>query len=122
MRVLQGGHDVPSRKLKQRYPRTQRNLALAIRELPHVLVYDNGDLRRTFRKVAEFEAGKTTEQHSPLPRWLSRAITSSRRRLPARLRAHPRSRLSLRHGTPGPVAPHRATRARIEKSSVGSAV
>ncbi len=79
MRVLQGGHDVPSKKLRQRYPRIQRNLALAIRELPHVLVYDNGDLHTPFRKVAEFEAGKVTEQHSPLPRWLSRAITSSRR-------------------------------------------
>jgi predicted ABC-type ATPase len=71
MRVLQGGHDVPPKKLTERYPRTQRNLALAIRELSHVLVYDNSDLRRPFRKVAEFEAGKMREQHSPLPRWLS---------------------------------------------------
>lgn len=79
MRVLQGGHDVPSKKLRERFPRTQRNLALAMRELPHVLVYDNGDLNRPFRKVAEFEAGRVTEQHSPFPRWLSRAIASSRR-------------------------------------------
>jgi predicted ABC-type ATPase len=79
MRVLQGGHDVPSKKLKERYPRTQRNLAIAIRELPHVLIYDNGDLRRPFRKVAEFEGGKVTEQHALLPRWLSLAIKSSRR-------------------------------------------
>jgi predicted ABC-type ATPase len=79
MRVLQGGHDVPSKKLRQRYPRVQRNLALAIRELPHVLVYDNDDLHRPFRKIAEFEAGRVKERHSPLPRWLSRAITSSRR-------------------------------------------
>ena len=79
MRVLQGGHDVPSKKLKERYPRTQRNLAIAIRELPHVLVYDNGDLRRPFRKVAEFEGGKVTEQHALLPRWLSLAIKSSSR-------------------------------------------
>jgi predicted ABC-type ATPase len=76
MRVLQGGHDVPSKKLRERYPRTQRNLAVAIRELPHVLVYDNGDLRRPFRKVAEFEAGKVMEQHAPVPRWLTRALKS----------------------------------------------
>ena len=79
MRVLQGGHDVPSKKLGQRYPRTQRNLALAIHALPHVLVYDNGDLRRPFRKVAEFEAGKVTEQHAPVPRWLTRALESHSR-------------------------------------------
>jgi predicted ABC-type ATPase len=79
MRVLQGGHDVPSKKLRERFPRTQRNLAVAIRELPHVLFYDNGDLGRPFRKVAEFEAGKIVEQDAPLPRWLSRAIAVSRR-------------------------------------------
>jgi predicted ABC-type ATPase len=79
IRVLQGGHDVPSKKLRERYTRTQRNLAIAIRELPHVLIYDNDDLRRPFRKVAEFEAGKVKKQYPPLPRWLSRAAATSGR-------------------------------------------
>ncbi len=70
MRVLQGGHDVPSKKLRERYPRILRNLAIAIRDLPHVLVYDNTDLRRPFRKIAEFESGKVVGRHPPLPRWL----------------------------------------------------
>jgi predicted ABC-type ATPase len=70
MRVLQGGHDVPTRKLEERYPRTLKNLAQAIRELPHVLVFDNGDLHRPFRKVAEFQRGTMTRKHPPLPRWL----------------------------------------------------
>lgn len=72
MRVLQGGHDVPTKKLEERYPRTLKNLARAIRELPHVLVFDNGDLGRPFRKVAEYERGKSKERHAPLPRWLPR--------------------------------------------------
>jgi predicted ABC-type ATPase len=72
MRVLQGGHDVPPRKLRERYPRTLKNLEKAIRELPHVLVFDNGDLHRPFRKVAEFQRGRMTEKHPPLPRWLPR--------------------------------------------------
>jgi predicted ABC-type ATPase len=72
MRVLQGGHDVPAEKLRERYPRTLKNLASAIRELPHVLVFDNGDLRRPFRKVAVFERGKLVEKGTPLPRWLPR--------------------------------------------------
>lgn len=72
MRVLQGGHDVPTEKLKERYPRTLKNLAGAIRDLPHVLVFDNADLGRPFRMVAVFERGKMVERHAPLPRWLPR--------------------------------------------------
>jgi len=72
MRVLQGGHDVPAAKLRARYPRTMRNLAKAIRALPHVLVFDNSDLGRPFRKAAAFERGKMTEKRAPLPRWLPR--------------------------------------------------
>lgn len=72
MRVLQGGHDVPSDKLRARYPRTMANLAKAIKELAHVLVFDNSDMRRPFRKVAAFERGKLVEKHAPLPRWLPR--------------------------------------------------
>lgn len=70
MRVLQGGHDVPTKKLEERYPRTLKNLAKAIGELPNVLVFDNSDLSRPFRKVAVFERGNATEMHAPLPRWV----------------------------------------------------
>ena len=70
MRVLQGGHDVPSDKLKSRFGRTLENLRHAIRELPHVLVLDNSDLAHPFRKVAEFEGGKPVELSAPLPRWV----------------------------------------------------
>lgn len=70
MRVLQGGHDVPTEKLVARYPRTIENLRRAIAELPHVLVFDNSDLARPFRKVAEFERGRSIELNKPLPRWL----------------------------------------------------
>lgn len=70
MRVLQGGHDVPAAKLAARYPRSLENLRRAIRELPHVLVFDNSDLRRPFRKVARFENGSPVELIQPLPDWL----------------------------------------------------
>ena len=72
MRVLQGGHDVPSRKLGERFPRTLRNLARAVRDLPTVLVFDNGDLGRPFRMVARFERGAMVEKHAPVPRWVTR--------------------------------------------------
>ncbi|HET9598900.1 MAG TPA: zeta toxin family protein [Anaeromyxobacteraceae bacterium] len=70
MRVMQGGHDVPKEKLVSRYPRTLENLRRAVRELPHVLVFDNSDLERPFRKVATFEAGRPVELSYPLPTWV----------------------------------------------------
>lgn len=78
MRVSQGGHDVPSAKLRSRYPRTLRNLSAAIRALPHVLVFDNSDLSRPFRRVARFEGGMLVERSGPLPSWLK--VGSSRKR------------------------------------------
>ena len=71
MRVSQRGHDVPDEKLHARLPRILANLRRAIRELPRVIVYDNGDLRRPFRCVAMYEAGQLVESASPLPEWLS---------------------------------------------------
>lgn len=70
MRVSQGGHNVPSEKLESRFPRTMSNLATAIRELPHVLIFDNGDLRTPFRQVAVFEYGKLAFSNAPFPEWL----------------------------------------------------
>jgi len=80
MRVLQGGHDVPSEKLASRFKRTLENLRHAIRELPHVLVFDNSDLTHPFRKVAEFEEGKPVEVNSPLPGWVPWKRMGPRRR------------------------------------------
>jgi predicted ABC-type ATPase len=70
MRVSQGGHDVPADRLVARYPRTMANLRAAIRDLPHVIVFDNDDLRRPFRRVAEFESGRAVFRATRLPRWL----------------------------------------------------
>ena len=74
MRVSQGGHDVPSDKLVTRYPRTLANLQAAIRELPHVWVFDNEDLRAPYRKVAVFEQGRRVFQGKPVPKWLRRIL------------------------------------------------
>ena len=74
MRVAQGGHDVPSDKLVERFPRTLKNLARAIRVLPHVLVYDNGDLARPFRLAATFERGRAVELAPDRPAWLAKVL------------------------------------------------
>jgi len=74
MRVSQGGHDVPADKVASRYPRTMANLRAAIRDLPHVIVFDNDDLRRPFRRVAELAGGREVFRASRLPRWVKAVI------------------------------------------------
>jgi uncharacterized protein (DUF1778 family) len=40
------------------------NLRLAIRQLPHVLIYDNDDLSTPYRQVAVFERGRRLDEDS----------------------------------------------------------
>jgi predicted ABC-type ATPase len=70
MRVSQGGHDVPTEKLETRYPRVLANLKAALREIPHVWVFDNDDLRSPYRLTAIYEHGKLVQLHMPIPAWL----------------------------------------------------
>jgi predicted ABC-type ATPase len=70
MRVSQGGHDVPTKKLFERFPRTISNLTFAIRELPHVVIFDNNDLRTPFRQAAVFANGEQLLLNEPIPSWL----------------------------------------------------
>jgi predicted ABC-type ATPase len=70
MRVSQGGHDVPDDKLLSRYSRTLDNLRAAIHRLPHVLVYDNSELRAPFRQVVVFDHGQLRDLQEPVPEWL----------------------------------------------------
>ena len=70
IRVTQGGHDVPTEKLIARFPRTLVNLRAALRELPHVLVFDNNDLRNPFRLITVCENGQLVKVRRPVPKWL----------------------------------------------------
>lgn len=76
MCVSQGGHDVPDDKLLARFPRSLANLRSAIDRLPHVLIYDNSDLRLPFRQVAIFDHGQLRELQKPVPDWLRPLLTS----------------------------------------------
>lgn len=70
MRVLQGGHDVPSDKIHARFPRTMRNLERALAALPNVIVYDNSDLAQPYREVLRVHDGAVVSKAERLPRWL----------------------------------------------------
>jgi len=77
MRLSQGGHDVPSEKIIQRFPRILENLKAALRELPRVWVFDNSDLRTPYRLVAVYESGRQVKLHRPVPRWLKPLLPKS---------------------------------------------
>jgi predicted ABC-type ATPase len=75
MRVSQGGHDVPTAKLMARFPRIMRNLKSAIRDLPHVWIFDNDDLRNPYHLAAVFDNGRLVRQAKPVPKWLRPVLT-----------------------------------------------
>ena len=70
MRVSQGGHDVPAKKLVERFPRILANLKAALRGLPNVWVFDNNDLRTPCRLVAVVQNGLVVKLQRPVPAWL----------------------------------------------------
>jgi predicted ABC-type ATPase len=74
MRVMQGGHDVPRQKLIARYPRILKNLKVAIRELPHVWIFDNDKIEDPFRLAAVCDAGRIVRVEKPVPIWLRTAL------------------------------------------------
>jgi predicted ABC-type ATPase len=77
MRVSQGGHDVPTEKLVQRFPRILANLKAAVRELPNVWVFDNNDLRNPYRLVTILESGRLVKVQRPVPKWLTPLLPKS---------------------------------------------
>lgn len=70
MRVLQGGHDVPPKKLVERFPRTMNNLKRSLVELSNVWVYDHSELDQGYRLVAAMENRQGIKLHEPTPEWL----------------------------------------------------
>ena len=73
MRVLKGGHNVPTSKLDSRYSRTNENLRRALVTLPNVAVYDNSELLSPYRMVAEVSDG-ALRTFDLVPAWLQPLI------------------------------------------------
>ena len=79
MRVSQGGHDVPSEKLKSRFPRALKNLKAALSALAFVFVYDNTDLARPYRELAVFTNGRLIRKSRVVPAWFRPLVDAVRR-------------------------------------------
>jgi predicted ABC-type ATPase len=69
-RVAAGGHDVPTDKIIQRYPRTLENLKRAIQTLPDVWIYDNSSYTTPYQLLAVTSDGTCTQRsNNTLPDW-----------------------------------------------------
>ena len=78
-RVEHGGHDVPERKIRERYRRLWAHIAEAIELAHETHAYDNTAARSPFRLVARFERGRSTGE-ADWPAWAPaelQALTSA---------------------------------------------
>lgn len=77
-RVGEGGHDVPPRRILERYPRTLANLAQAVRRADIAMLYDAQDVQPgTHRMVALCRRERTRVLHRPLPQWARTVLAST---------------------------------------------
>ena len=92
-RVARQGHDVPSDRIHQRYPRTLRNLAQAARIADCTLIFDNSRLNMTPRLVFAAGMGQLLHESGDVPGWAepitsaAKALTTGRGAAPEALTA-----------------------------------
>jgi predicted ABC-type ATPase len=68
-RVAQGGHDVPTAKIRSRLPRTMKNVGKAIPLADEVLLLDNSSAENPYVSVARTKNGELLSTSVPLPEW-----------------------------------------------------
>ena len=70
-RVLLGGHDVDTDKVKARYERVKDIVAEAIKYADKTMVYDNSVMYRPHQKILSIEKGSITSINHQLPDWVN---------------------------------------------------
>lgn len=75
-RVRDGGHDVPERKIRDRYARLWELVARARSMADRSDFFDNGSAQRPFRRVATYEHGLLLGRPG-WPSWAPTALTST---------------------------------------------
>lgn len=73
-RVSEGGHNVPSDKIKSRLPRTIQNVTTAIPLADEVRLLDNSSREHPFRQIALIRKGRRIETTEPLPPWAAKML------------------------------------------------
>jgi predicted ABC-type ATPase len=76
-RVLRGGHDIPTEKIRARYKRVVPLARQAVLSADRGFVVDNSTLEAPLRDVLTFERGTLTFVASDVPKWASRAFNAA---------------------------------------------
>lgn len=74
-RVLAGGHDVPERKIRDRYDRLWDLVAKARTVADRIECFDNSSARHPFRRAAAYEHGLPVGEPT-WPNWAPAALTT----------------------------------------------
>ncbi len=70
-RVIDDGHDVPDDKIKARFDRSLKNLAVAARLVDVLFLFDNSSFDEPYRCFAKFEKGQLVWRTEDVPTWAS---------------------------------------------------
>ncbi len=69
LRVMEGGHDVPIRKIISRYTRSLANCSVAVRIADRAYIYDNSVDNASARLLFRTENGNLTKHYGNINRW-----------------------------------------------------
>lgn len=69
-RTVEGGHDVPEAKIRERYQRGQPLIRQAILQADRGMVFDNSKFNEAPRLMLLFAAGRLVQAERVLPHWV----------------------------------------------------
>jgi predicted ABC-type ATPase len=79
------GHDVPDRRIEERYPRTLANLPGAVAAASAAVLLDNDSVEAPYRFVAFFQDGTLARRSRLSPKWAARVLAVKRARKSRRM-------------------------------------
>lgn len=69
-RTLEGGHNVPSEKIRSRIPKTMENIKTALPLVDEAWILDNSSGQNRFQQIAIIKSGYCEKKVIPLPAWV----------------------------------------------------
>jgi len=73
-RVMEGGHNVPPEKIRSRFPRTMKNVGIALHLVDEARLLDNSFYDRPFEEIAFVKKGRCIWVVDPLPPWTAQLL------------------------------------------------
>jgi predicted ABC-type ATPase len=68
-RISEGGHSVPTEKIRSRLPRTMKNVALVLQLVDEARLLENSYHDKPFQQIALVRKGRRIQTIDPLPSW-----------------------------------------------------